>query len=127
LTFRTCPRWAGFVPSLVELVSDRGQRHLHQRLGRQPHYLELSFEQDGLRESASTLYFIDQMSHDMRQSHDLHKRDFPSLFTEIGGVAGGCPKLGAHLDARCEALRLQSKSARTCNVDRILALDPDRL
>jgi hypothetical protein len=33
----------GFVPSLVELVSDRGQRRSHPLLGRQPHDLELSF------------------------------------------------------------------------------------
>jgi hypothetical protein len=30
-----------FVPPLVELVSDRSQRRSHQRLGRQPHDLEL--------------------------------------------------------------------------------------
>src|SRR5437764_9897857 len=32
----------GFVPSLVELVPDRGQRCSHTLLGRQPHDLELS-------------------------------------------------------------------------------------
>ena len=31
-----------FVPSLVELVPDRGQRRSHTLLGRQPHDLELS-------------------------------------------------------------------------------------
>ena len=33
----------GFVPSLEELVADRGQRRSHTLLGRQPHDLELSF------------------------------------------------------------------------------------
>ena len=32
----------GFVPSLVELVPDRGQRRSHTLLGRQPHAMELS-------------------------------------------------------------------------------------